>query len=42
MIEITFKRHWTKIAPFGNYGSRVESVLVQGVELVRDTKVESD
>ena len=26
-IGITFKRHWTKLAPFGNYDSRVESGL---------------
>ena len=24
MIEITFKRHWIKIAQFGNYDSRFE------------------
>ena len=50
MIEIIFKRHWTKIVPFGNYGSRVESSLwfkelnqleIQKLNRVNDSRDES-
>ena len=51
MIEITFKRYWIKIAPFGNYASRVESEFwfkglnyleIQNLNQGNDSKVESD
>ena len=50
MIEIIFKRHWTKITPFGNYSSRVESGLwfkklnqleIQKLNRVIDSRIES-